>query len=1023
MRHERVMRLACEGCSACVSGSSNIEEKVSTSPRECLQTCIQDYSCVAVDVGTFALAGKCTIIRSSGGASDCFDQGVTYDSYAKVPGRMGRVTTVPIAVEPCLGDVADSQVLMDGNVDTVFGEDDTGCARHFNNWWLLFDAHNIFQLITQVDVAFNDNNVAVFEVGKCGTNEISSCTKIATCKVKHWPYATMNLCSFDPTSSRYWSIRIPETHTGWKPLVTEISFALFHPSLPIPATRVATGSGHSCALLGGRVKCWGLNDKRQADPSSPSGAIVKGQSYVGTIGLVTHVAVSDAATCAIAIMPAGTVLNCWGSNLHGELGATLAAGVLFTVRESSERPLDIAGGKHHFCSIHGSDRRLICWGKGDNGQLGNEDLLSRPVDAEPTWVMRHGSVLVGVQQVGCGDAFTCALVESEEVFCWGANADGQLALGGFSEAVKSPLLAISGAKALGVGSSHACALRGDGYVACWGNNFNGQLGLSDRITRASPHVLPAISGVIGLSVGGSASCAFVDSVLTPHCWGKNADGGLGVGTPSASNQVDQIVPRRIVLPGAPSAARVWLLRLSDSISSLSFFTDRACSILAPPMGTLEPSEDLQGTVPQDSVLSILFPSAVELRCIAFTPAYVPIVERWDGQFFTVVPFELSAADNKLRMPVNCTQAEDLTSECLYGTCTDGFCHCIPGYQGLLCDAVRNPIPLATEGDATDQVACGERWCLPDHYCSKYQECAQNGSCGGYTCGLHGRCVQDDCICEEGWVGITCERELASESPNSCLCLPDWQDPFGLGRCAGTGNKGCCSPDRDPLSWCMDQCGHWRYCSVEFWCEQGARLEQDWSKCSRVPTCFGHENFLCCPSDPETQGPREPCCPEQRCEANPQCVNEGYATGDCCPIKAGPMLDCCTAMRQTSTTIPGVSHVDVCKDHCLKEEKCEVAEYMASTSTCFISYSPKEQIGWFPGSGGTRWLCEPRNDMCYQNTQFQCGEHGQCVTHHNSTTSLAVCVCTDGWTGMQCEIDPCSEVECGMHGTCDEDLHM
>jgi hypothetical protein len=54
-----------------------------------------------------------------------------------------------------------------------------------------------------------------------------------------------------------------------------------------------------------------------------------------------------------------------------------------------------------------------------------------------------------------------------------------------------------------------------------------------------------------------------------------------------------------------------------------------------------------------------------------------------------------------------------------------------------------------------------------------------------------------------------------------------------------------------------------------------------------------------------------------------------------------------------------------------------------------------------------WCC---HNLCMD---VSCGSHGTC----KDTGKAPVCVCTDGYSGAQCENDPCHDVVCGLHHTC------
>ena len=64
-------------------------------------------------------------------------------------------------------------------------------------------------------------------------------------------------------------------------------------------------------------------------------------------------------------------------------------------------------------------RSVWCWGRNDDGQLGDGTTTERRV---PTRVPG----LADVVEVDAGAAHTCALRAGGRIVCWGANAEGQL---------------------------------------------------------------------------------------------------------------------------------------------------------------------------------------------------------------------------------------------------------------------------------------------------------------------------------------------------------------------------------------------------------------------------------------------------------------------------------------------------------------------------------------------------------------------------------------------------------------------
>lgn len=185
----------------------------------------------------------------------------------------------------------------------------------------------------------------------------------------------------------------------------------------------------------------------------------------------------------------------------------------------------IAAGAQHTCALT-SEGIPYCWGRNEDGQLGDGTLVDRSVPVRvggaggPTFVT-----------IGTGYAHSCGITAGGTVYCWGSNSTGQLGDGTTQRrTTPTPVPSITVAE-LTLGDVHTCAWShalGDdrGPVWCWGDNSSGQLGDGTTTSRSTPTPLAGgWSGGRGLSAGGAHTCGFLiatggtSTVL--RCWGSN----------------------------------------------------------------------------------------------------------------------------------------------------------------------------------------------------------------------------------------------------------------------------------------------------------------------------------------------------------------------------------------------------------------------------------------------------------------------------------------------------------------------
>jgi Regulator of chromosome condensation (RCC1) repeat len=276
-------------------------------------------------------------------------------------------------------------------------------------------------------------------------------------------------------------------------------------------TQVGASSAHTCALLStGSVRCWGANQDGRLGYGNLSTATNIGDDELpasaGNVpigGLVTQISVGTKHACAL--LSTGAV-RCWGNNDDGQLGyaSTTSIGDNETPASAGDVNVgddvtQVSAGNSHTCALLSSGT-VRCWGRGLEGELGYGNTNSIGDNEAPATA---GDVDVGgeVAQIAAGAEFTCALLVSGAVRCWGRNTYGGLgylnteAIGD-DEAPASVGDLDLGEEATQIAAGagpYACAVLASSAVRCWGFADGGQLGYGN-LERIGDDETPASAG-------------------------------------------------------------------------------------------------------------------------------------------------------------------------------------------------------------------------------------------------------------------------------------------------------------------------------------------------------------------------------------------------------------------------------------------------------------------------------------------------------------------------------------------------
>jgi alpha-tubulin suppressor-like RCC1 family protein len=128
--------------------------------------------------------------------------------------------------------------------------------------------------------------------------------------------------------------------------------------------------------------------------------------------------------------------------------------------------------------------------------------------------------------VATGQPFTCALLATGKVWCWGG---GPLTVNGFDDGRE--LLLGGKAVSIAVGWGHGCAVMEGGGVRCWGEGKFGKLGygnVADVVDPVTAGDVPLGGPAKAVAPGNNHTCALMMSGAV-RCWGEGTGGLLGYG--------------------------------------------------------------------------------------------------------------------------------------------------------------------------------------------------------------------------------------------------------------------------------------------------------------------------------------------------------------------------------------------------------------------------------------------------------------------------------------------------------------
>jgi alpha-tubulin suppressor-like RCC1 family protein len=214
------------------------------------------------------------------------------------------------------------------------------------------------------------------------------------------------------------------------------------------AKQLAAGEDHVCALLdNATVKCWGRGSSGQlgqgngnnlGDDANEMGDFLP-TIDLGTTRTVKSIFAGNDTNCAILD---NNTTKCWGSNSNGELGKGNTDNLGDDANEMGDNlaimdfgsnvyAKQIALGSYHGCVLL-SNNTIKCWGEGTSGQLGTENTNTLGDDPNEMGDNLQAVNIGSDKTIYMIDSFhqnTCAVLNIDDVKCWGKGDRGQLGQG------------------------------------------------------------------------------------------------------------------------------------------------------------------------------------------------------------------------------------------------------------------------------------------------------------------------------------------------------------------------------------------------------------------------------------------------------------------------------------------------------------------------------------------------------------------------------------------------------------------
>jgi alpha-tubulin suppressor-like RCC1 family protein len=160
-----------------------------------------------------------------------------------------------------------------------------------------------------------------------------------------------------------------------------------------------------------------------------------------------------------------------------------------------------------------------------------EDDQSTTAPASRPALAATAATALAFYQVSAGWDRTCGVTTDNRAYCWGYNTQGELGDGTTTQRL-APVAVAGGLRfrQVSAGFAATCGVTTDYRAYCWGQNDLGELGDGTTTQRLTPVPVAGGHKFRQVETNFEHTCGVTYPDNRAYCWGRNADGQLGIGT-------------------------------------------------------------------------------------------------------------------------------------------------------------------------------------------------------------------------------------------------------------------------------------------------------------------------------------------------------------------------------------------------------------------------------------------------------------------------------------------------------------